>query len=340
MTNKNVFYFKHINSIGGVESFYYYLSKLYNNFVIYYKEADPEQVKRLAERVEIRKFDEKEIKCDRFFCNYGFDIKEYVKAKEYYSIIHYDSVASGLNPTLYDNFKYIAVSKLAQKSFEATTGIKPELIYNPVVVEKRPYKKYNDGKIHILCATRLTKEKGGENIIKLAQMSDDFIIDVYSNRKLYHIPPNIVLHEPKLDLTEEMTKSQYVAQLSKYEAFGLTPCESLMLGTPVIITDLPAFKEIGCIHGKNAIIVNKDMSNVDIEMIKKGLPEFTYEPPKSNWGKYLDNKGKYNPNKKIKVKVLKRYTDIELGQLKRNEEVKMTNKRASYLEALDLVIRS
>lgn len=337
--NKNVFYFKKINSIGGVESFYYYLSKLYDDFIIYYKEADPEQVKRLAERVEVRKFKEEPIECERFFCNYAYDIDGYVNAKEYYYIIHYDSVASGLKPTLYDGFKYIAVSKLAQKSFETTMGIKPELIYNPVVVEKRPFEKYNDGKIHILCATRLSKEKGGENIIKLAQMSEDFIIDVYSNRRLYRIPPNIILHEPKLDLTEEMTRADYVAQLSRYEAFGLTPCESLMLGTPVIVTDLEAFKEIGCKHGENAIICDKEMKNVDVEMIKKGLPEFTYTPPKSNWGKYLSKTGKYDPNKKVKVRTLKRYTDIEIGHLDRGNIATMRIARASYLEAKGLVER-
>ena len=65
---KNVFYFKNINSIGGVESFFYYLSKLYKNMVVYYKEAHPEQIKRLAKNVEVHKYKENEIiKCDNFF---------------------------------------------------------------------------------------------------------------------------------------------------------------------------------------------------------------------------------------------------------------------------------
>lgn len=336
---KNVFYFKKINSIGGVESFFYYLSKLYNDFVVYYKEGDPNQVQRLAEHVEVIKFNNQHIKCDRFFCNYGFDIGEYVEAKEYFHIIHCDYSKVHFSPIRNEGFKYIGVSKLACESFEKLTGIKPELIYNPVVIKKPNVEKYNDGKIHILCATRLSPEKGGENIIKLAQMSNDFIIDVYSNRKLSRIPPNIVLHEPKLDLTEEMAKADYVAQLSRYEAFGLTPCESLILGTPVIVTDIPAFREIGCKHGENAIICDLEMKNVDIDMIKKGLPKFTYNPPKSTWDKYLSKNGKYKPNDKVWVIALRRYLDIELGWLERNKPYKMTKQRASYLEAKGLVIR-
>ena len=84
---KNVFYMHKISAIGGVESFFYYLSKVYKDFVVYYKEGNKEQIKRLAQNVEVRKYT-KPIKCDRFFCSYGYDIE--VDAKEYYHIIHYD----------------------------------------------------------------------------------------------------------------------------------------------------------------------------------------------------------------------------------------------------------
>ena len=84
---------------------------------------------------------------------------------------------------------------------------------------------------------------------------------------------------------KEIEESTFLVQLSSHESFGLSVAESLCLGTPVIVTDIPAFKEIGCKHGENAVICNLDMTNVDIEMIKKGLPNFEYKPPKSNWDK-------------------------------------------------------
>ena len=68
---KCIFYFKKINNIGGCESFFWYLSKKYD-FQIYYKVADPEQVKKLSQNVEIHKYKDP-IECDKFFCNYGLD---------------------------------------------------------------------------------------------------------------------------------------------------------------------------------------------------------------------------------------------------------------------------
>ena len=54
----NVFYFKKIGSIGGCESFFYYLSRCYKNLIIYYREGSPEQLKRLAKNVEVKKYNE------------------------------------------------------------------------------------------------------------------------------------------------------------------------------------------------------------------------------------------------------------------------------------------
>lgn len=332
---KNVFYMHKISKIGGCESFLYYLSKIYKDFAVYYKVGDPRQIERLSKNVEVHKYT-KPIKCDRFFCSYGYDIE--VEAKEYYHIVHYDAMGVGFTPMTNEGFKYIGVSKLACKSFEQKTGNKCELIYNPLPIKKINAKKHNDGKVHILCATRLTSEKGGKNIQKLASLSDDFIIDLYSNKKLFPIRKNIIQHESKLDLTKEMAEADFVAQLSITESFGLTPAESLCLGTPVIVTDLPAFKEIGCKHGENAVICNLDMSNVDVEMIKKGLPKFTYKPPKSTWDKYLSKESDYNPNDLITIRTKRRLYDVEKNEhYKYNEITQMTKARASYMEALDYV---
>ena len=339
----NVFYFKEINSIGGVESFFYYLSKLYKNMVVYYKEGNPEQVKRLAHNIEVHKFNNKKIVCDRFFCSYGYDIGDYVEAKEYYHIIHCDYKETRFSPLIYPGFKYIGVSKLVCDNFKNLTGIEAELIYNPIAIEKPKVEKKTD-KIHLISATRLSPEKGGDRIIKLAEMLDRAGIDydwkVYSNRHLKKASPNIEKIDTKLDLTKEVAESTYLVQLSSHEAFGLSVAEALTLGTPVIVTDIPAFREIGCIHGKNAIICDLDMKNVDVDMIKKGLPKFTYKPPKSNWDKYLDNDTDYNPKELIEVRVKKKWFDIETGihhAPHPTKTVRVRKERASYLESLGIV---
>ena len=342
---ENVFYFKEINKIGGVESWYYYLSKLFKNMVIYYETADPIQVERLAKNVEIHKHHGEKIKCKRFFGNYGLaNIIPYLEAEEKYFVIHCDYKRNKLSqPLIYEGFKYIAVSKLAGESFKEMTGKDYELIYNPIVIDKPKVKK-KEG-LHLVSATRLSSEKGGWRIDLLSELLDKkgikYTWDIYTNKpkKLNEsaLSPNIHIKEPKLDLTKEMAEASYVVQLSDHEAFCFTVVESLVLGTPVIITDIPVFNEIGC-NESNSIKLNLNMTNVDIDEILKGKKPFKYTPPKSNWSKYLDNNSTYNPNNIIDVKVIRRYTDVELGKkLLRGDIKPMSKLRASILEAKGLV---
>ena len=152
---ENVFYFKNINSIGGCESFFYYLAKKYD-FTLYYKEGNPEQIKRLARLVKVRKYKEP-IKCDKFFCNYGFDIE--VEANEKYHIVHCDYKQVWFSPIQYEGFKYIGVSQLACNSFKELTGKEAELSYNPIVLDVPCEMKKREGKLKLISATRLTGEK-------------------------------------------------------------------------------------------------------------------------------------------------------------------------------------
>lgn len=343
MKFENVFYFKKINSIGGVESMFYYLSCLYKNFVVLYREGNKEQIARIAKNVEVIKYEDKygAIKCKRFFCNYGLDIP--VEAEEKYHIIHCDYKKVTFAPFLYDGFKYIGVSKLACRSFKEMTGKDAELIYNPVVVQKKDVEKKKD-KLYLISATRLTKEKGAERINQLARLLDkaeiDYEWDIYTNRQYRWDSKNIVWKQPKLDLSKEIEESSYLVQLSDHESFGLSVAESLMLGTPVIVTDIEAFKEIGCKHGLNAVICDLNMNNVDLSMIEKGFGKFDYKPPRSRWDKYLNNISSYNPTEKILVILRKRLWDIlEDKHYQYGEEAEMMKWRVSELESEGIVER-
>lgn len=335
---KNVFYMHKLSSIGGVESFLYYLSCVYKDFIVYYREGDSEQVKRLAKNVEVRKYT-KPIKCERFFCSYGYDIQ--VEAKEYYHIVHYDALNVGFTPMVNEGFKYIGVSKVACKGFEAKTGHKCELIYNIVPIKPKGVEKKKG--LNLISATRLTSEKGGERINKLAKMLDkrgiEYTWTIYTNKIRYRFnSPNIIVKPQKLDLTKEIEESSFLVQLSDCESFGLSVCESLILGTPVIITDLEAFKEIGCINGKNAIICDLSMNNVDIDKIVEGLPKTSYTPLKSCWDKYLSTNSDYNPKDKVKCITKKGIYDIELNKhYIRNTVIELSKERASYMESLNYV---
>ena len=151
---------------------------------------------------------------------------------------------------------------------------------------------------------------------------------------------NVIIKEQQLDLRKEVAESSYLVQLSSCESFGLSVAESLMLGTPVIVTDIEAFKEIGCKHGLNAVICDLNMSNVDLSMIEKGFGKFDYKPPRSRWDKYLNNISSYNPTEKIPVILRKRLWDIlEDKHYQYGEEAEMMKWRVSELESEGIVER-
>ena len=338
---KNVFYMHKLSAIGGVESFFYYLSKLYD-ITVYYTKGDREQVKRLAKNIEVHKYKGKPIECDRLFSNYRFSATTTTKDK--YHIVHYDPLNVGFSTYYEEGWKYIGVSEVACNGFEKITGHLAELIYNPVPIEKKGLKKYEG--LNLISATRLTSEKGLKRIIKLSNLLDSKGINykwtIYTNRvrqaRAEISSPNVILKEQTLDIHGEIEKSQFLVQLSDCESFGLSVAEALILGTPVIITDLEAFKEIGCIHGQNAIICDMEMKNVDIDLIVNGLPSFKYTPPKSNWDKYLSREKTYNPNELVEVRTLRRWWDLETNNhYPRNAKVKVNRARASELECLDIV---
>ena len=343
MKYQNVFYFSHINSVGGCESFFYYLAKTYKNMVVYYKEGNPEQIKRLAELIEVKKYKENEkIVCDNFFCCYCPDILDHVEAKMYAHLIHCDYANVWFPPITNPKFnKYIAVSKIAGDSFKQITGIDYELIYNPIKIEKPKVEKKNDNVLHLVSATRLTREKGLKRMQKLCYLLNEAGINyewtIFTNRRREAVGQNTIYEEPRLDIIDEIAKADFLVQLSDCEAYCYSIVEALCCGVPVIATDLPVLKELGVKHGENAVICDFNMNNVDTELIKKGIKPFVFEPPKSEWGKYLNNDTKYNPNDIIKVRTTRRYYDLELGQLDKGKEYEMTKARASYLEAKGLV---
>lgn len=336
---ENVFYFYHINSIGGVEQFLYYLSKSFNNFVVYYKDAssDARQISRLGDRVEVHKWNGERIKCKRIFLNYNPDIIDYVDAEEYIQVIHMNYKSQGRTPRIHPKItKWCGVSKVACREFEELTGKKCELLYNLVALDE-PRKV-----LKLISATRLTSEKGKDEMIRFGKTLDNFGIPylwlVFTNDYNVIQNPNIIYMSPRLDITNFIKEADYLVQLSSSESFCFSVVEALMLGTGCIVREMPIWEEIGLKDRENSFILNFDMSDIPVMEIYKGLKPFKYEPPKSDWGKYLDNNGKYDANRLVDVKCKKSYTDIKLGEfIPKDKEYKVTEKRKNYLTDLELI---
>lgn len=153
---KNIFYFRYLNKIGGIETFFYNLARKYqkNDITIYYDKGDKNQIDRLKKYVRTKKYRGEHIKCDKAFFCFNLDIIENVEAKEYCQILHGDYKAMNILPAMNKKItKYYGVSKLVCDTFKEKTGIEAETLYNPLLIDK-PKKILN-----LISATRLTKEK-------------------------------------------------------------------------------------------------------------------------------------------------------------------------------------
>ena len=89
---KNLFYFSHLNVIGGTEQFFAYLVEKYKakDITIVYKTGDPKQIRRLKKWAPVVKFDGTRLTCEKAFFCYNADIRTFVDAKEYNLILHAD----------------------------------------------------------------------------------------------------------------------------------------------------------------------------------------------------------------------------------------------------------
>lgn len=333
---KNCFYFKNINAIGGVETFFYNIAKKYSNkdITIYYKTGDAKQIARLRQYVDVRQYKGEEIVCEKMFLNYACDILDKVKAKEVIQILHADYDALNVKPIVHEKItKYIGVSKQVCDSFEKLTGIKAEVCYNPVSVNK-PEKV-----LHLISATRLSKEKGKQRMIALADALDDagitYTWTIFTTDQAVIQNKNTVYRKPRLDITSFIAESDYLVQLSDTEGYGYAVAESLMIGTPVIVTPCPALQEIGVKDGVNGFVLPFDMKDIPVEKIAKGLDSFTYTPLKDGWGKVLA-KGESEYQKKLKdaiwLECLMTYFDTNLNrQINKGEIYAASAERAIYL---------
>lgn len=316
----NMFYFANINSIGGVETFFYNLARVYgdsHNIVVYYKTGDPHQVARLMRHVQVVKYSGERIKCKKAFFNYTLDILDHVDAEEYIQIIHADFKAQGIKPNTNPRInRYLGVSRVACKSFTELTGIKCELALNPYFRESpRPV-------LSLISATRLTPEKGKKRMERFAEILDRngirYIWMIFTNDKQAIKNPNIIYRNPTLDILDYIAKADYLVQLSDNEAYCYSVVEALCAGTPVIVTKCPVFDEIGVKNGENGFIVDFDLHDIPIdEIVNRAGERVPYTPLADQWNDILvpgESHYKEELGDSVVVRVKRNYHDIPLNK--------------------------
>ena len=341
----NIIYIHNFNVIGGTESFCYYLCRKYKDFdiAVVYKNGDEKQVNRLKQYVRVIKYNGQNFKCKKAFFNYLTDIIDNIQADEYIQIIHTDYQKQGLIYSKHPKInRILGVTQIICDSFKDYTGYNCELAYNPIELDK-PKKV-----LHLISATRLTKEKGRDRMIQLGKLLNEakipYLWTVFTNDYKNINNPNIVYMSPRLDISNYIADSDYLVQLSdEGEGYGYTIAEALILGTPVIVTPNQAFIEIGVKNNENGFIVNFDMDNIDIQKIYKSVLKFNYEPMKDIYDKILINgKSKYQEDKNRIVEAeciyQKGYFDLDLNKhIDYGEKFKTNIIRGQELEEKGLV---
>ena len=323
MTYANIYYFKRISAMGGIETFLNELAMKYKDIdlTIVYKEAAPEQLKRLKKLVRCIKYTGQTIKCEKAFFNYNIDIIDKVEAKEYTLMIHSDYMAMDklIVPEHPKLNRWVAVSRLAAENFTKKTGKKCEVCYNPFAGGAvKPA-------IKLVSATRLTNEKGWERMKELSKALDakgvayQWLIYTDSPKDYYN--PNIIFLEPRLDIAPQVAAADYLVQLSDCESYCYSVVEALSYGVPVITTPLPVLKELG-VNETNSITLAFDLSNMDEVVRKMRLrkAKFKYEAPVDRWNELLvaaPSTYAQDMKKIYEVEVIHKFEDTKNGNKQR-----------------------
>lgn len=334
---KNVFYFSDINAIGGVETMFWNLVRKYgkdHDFLILYQTADPEQLKRLEKHAHCKRYYGQHIKCERAFFNFDTSPIETIDADEYSVILHSDYHARKIYPPEHKKItRYIGVSNHVSMTAHDISGHDVETCYNPIVIDK-PRKV-----LHLVSATRLTVEKGKARMKILADMLTrsgiPYIWTVFTNDLVPIDNPNVVYMKPCLTVTDYIADADYLVQLSDTEGYSYTILEALCLGTPIITTPCPVYKEMG-LNKENSFILPFDMSEIPVEAIYKGLKKgFKYTPPADRWDELLaPGKSNYDEimSVPVTIRITKIYHDLLLNRVVNPDEIlTVTRERAELL---------
>ena len=294
------------------------------------------------------------IECEKLFVNFDLGYLDKFTANEVIFVCHGDyrlmvenghtdgrNIINAANDKRIN--KYLACSKTAQKSFYDITGVMPELCYNPVSLD--PPRKI----LRLCSAQRMTQEKGKKRIVSLVKALDNYAVangtewewDIYSNDPHPIKNNSVVYKRARPDINRFFGSYDYIVALSDAEGYCYTVVESLMRGTPVVVTPVPVFKEIGC-NDKNSITLEFDNSNQD-EVVKQMFAKklkFKYTPKESSLGEYLaDIRSSYS-NENVFVRCIAVYKDMRMDRTVMPTEVFSVDKeRAEYLMQLGLVVR-
>ena len=336
-----VIYCANMQKIGGIETWLYYwcrnMYQLYDIMVIFSENMDGRQIARLSEIVQVMKLNNRLVECDTLINTRITDkIPEEIQAKRIIQMVHgcYSALfCCDIQP---NRDKVVFVSEAAANTYQNVKDY--EVIHNFT------YPTKTNKCLFLITASRFTREKGGERMIKLAEAMKragiEFVWFVFSHQETKLVEGMVKLPET-LNIKDYIAKCDYLVQLSDSEGFGYSIVEALEMGIPVITTPVDVLKELNFRENIDGYTVPFDMVDVDAERFLT-IPKTaeyrgdTNENIKKQWVKLL---GKSKPTgdylkqgNMVKLEIIESYTDLELGrEMKVGEIVTMRKARANLI---------
>lgn len=327
--------------IGGVETWLYYwcknMYKLYDIMVVFSENMDGRQIQRLSEIVQVMRLNNRHIECDTLINTRITDkIPEEIKAKKIIQMVH-GCYSALFNCNIQPNRdKVVFVSQACADSYKNVGEY--EVIHNFT------YKERKNKCLFLITASRFTKEKGGDRMVKLAnalrKAEIEFVWFVFSHQETKLTEGMVKLPET-LNVKDYIAKCDYLVQLSDSEGFGYSIVEALEMGVPVITTPVDVLKELKFNDGQDGYIVPFDMEEPNVERFLNIPTDVSYrgdtnENIRKQWKKLLgDTKptGDYlKQGNMVKLEIIEGYHDLELGrELRVGEIITMRKARANLI---------
>ncbi len=323
---KLILYHSNLSKFGGVDTFdYNFCKKMKDKYDItfLYNEGVQSTIDRIRNLgIEVEKYNEnKKYICDICLCVSawgGYPETVVATSGRYIQMVHAD-----YEKTVEIDFTYckwhkttehVAVSDHVCKIFKKLFPTeKITRIYN-ILDEKEETKPI----LKLVSATRVSKEKGYERMLKLAKSLKragvKFRWTIFTDLNLHNQKPfsmeEFVYMKPTRDIFDYIVEADYGVQLSDTEGYSYFVNECLQYGTPIICTNFPSAYE-SVEDGVNGHILDMKLSNLDIDKIINHIPKdfkYTEKGKVSDWTRLL-NKKVTPPKRKYKVEALKDYTD-------------------------------
>ena len=339
----NIIYVRDIAPIGGVETYVYELVKKYRDLdiAVVCRRTDRNQKKRLQKYCKVYEFKNEPIECKVAVINWDTSILDYIKADKVYQGIHadYTHPSQGKVPEDDRITEYLGITEDVKRNFTKLTGRKNvRLCRNPLTLEKE------EKPLILVSPTRLTKQKGGDLMLRLANalekldikflwfiLTTDEYLDnpIFSNRNVIRIPS-------RLDVGTFLSMADWVVLPSECEGDSYTIREALYRGIPIVARHLKYFDEYSIKDGENALFVD----DLNVEQVAKRMInrlKFTFKPIEDGYKDILA-KGKSHYKQDLEKSETLRCTYmlgvdlIEEGyHIKEGETLKCTKDRASEL---------